>query len=58
MSRILPPQTVINPERVNPEFLGIAEKYNEHKRNRLNSDRSYKITSSNYSYTLKLNSDL
>ena len=31
-----------NPDRVNPEFIGIAEKYSEQKKSRLDSDSKRK----------------
>ncbi len=37
MSRINGLYTPVNPDRVNPEFIGIGQKYSTHKKNRLDS---------------------
>ena len=58
MSRALPFQNPTNIDRVNPEFIGIAEKYNEHRRNRIHSDRKHQNVSSHYLYINKVNQDL
>lgn len=59
MPQHLPFQTTtVNPDRVNPEFVGIADKFNEHKRNRINSDRRHQDVSSNYAYTMKMHQEL
>lgn len=49
----IPKKAVINTDRLNPEFIGIAEKYSKHKRNRLESDDQRKKVTSNFIYAMK-----
>lgn len=42
MSRIQGLYSTVNPDRINPEFIGIGEKLSEHKRNRVGSDKHRK----------------
>ena len=44
-----------NPERVNPQFIGIGQKFSRHKKNRTISDNKRKNVESNYHYMLKIN---
>ena len=55
MSRILGLVNHINPERVNPEFIGIGEEFNNNKRERMESDQHRKNVKSHFSFTSKLN---
>lgn len=38
MSRLHGLYNPVNPDRVNPEFIGIGQKYSSHKKNRLESE--------------------
>lgn len=47
-----------SPDRVNPEFVGIATKYSDHKRKRLHFERRRKELDSDVLYTTKLDNSL
>jgi hypothetical protein len=47
-----------SPERVNPEFIGIANKFSDHKRKRLQYERRKKELDSDVFYTSKLDRSL
>ncbi len=47
-----------SPERVNPEFIGVASKYSDHKKKRLNMERRKKDLDSDVIYTVNLDRSL
>jgi hypothetical protein len=42
------------PNRLNPEFVGIADQYAQHKKARLEAEKNKQTLSSNLKYTRKL----
>lgn len=47
-----------SPQRFNPEFIGIAGKYAQHKKKRLTIEKKRKQLDSGYQYTLNLDTYL
>lgn len=47
-----------SPQRVNPEFIGIANKYSDHKKKRLNIEKRKKELDSDVLYTVNLDRSL
>ena len=58
MSESPSPYDTFYTERLNPQFIGMAEKYSRHKKYRVETDQKKKDVESNYHYLNKLNDDL